>query len=195
MENLKKRKLMEFVTFIPGVNQTRMESQFENIEIHYYDQASFERDYNHEEIFKKKNNMLIENQKCLKEGDVIISNTLRLATIVGKENAGKVPSLNFTKVEFNHQKMDKNFFIYIFNAYTDFQRQKEKELQGQGATLRIPIKALNQMEIPEIPIEQQKKIGKAYFETLKIQGKLNHYTRLMEQFVRTVLEERLKGID
>lgn len=54
--------------------------------------------------------------------------------MVGKANAGKVPSLNFTKVEFKHDRLDKRYFIYLFNAYRDVKRQKERELQGKCNT-------------------------------------------------------------
>lgn len=117
-----------------------------------------------------------------------------MATIVGKTNAGKVPSLNFTKVEFHSEHLDKHYFIYLFNAYSAVRRQKERGLQGTGSILRIPIKTLNEIEIPIIPLEKQKKIGQAYKKILQLQGELKKYDALMEQFVYSVLEENLKEI-
>ena len=58
--------------------------------------------------------------------------------------------------------------------------------------MRIPIKALNELVIPIISMEEQQKIGKAYNEMLKLQSKLTKYTELIEKFVGTVLEENLK---
>lgn len=190
---MEKRKINEYVTFVPGINPTRAEKRFGTVDINYYDQASFDWDFNHEDGFidETGSNSVTEGI-ALEVGDVVISNAMQIATIVGEGNAGKVPSLNFTKVEFHSEGLDKLYFIYLFNAYSDVKRQKERELQGTGPVLRIPIKALNEIVVPIVSLEEQHKIGKAYNETLKIQSKLNKYTELMEQFVGSVLEENLK---
>ena len=191
---MERRKLSEFVTFVQGINTTRVEKQFGTININYYDQAAFERDYKHEDGFvNKKGAHTFNAGLSLEVGDVVISNSLRIATVVGASNAGKVPSLNFTKVEFHSQSLDKLYFIYLFNIYSDVRRQKERELQGTGSILRIPIKALNQIVIPIVSLEEQQKIGKIYTETLRIQSKLNRCAELMEQLVGAVLEENLEG--
>lgn len=191
---MEQRKISDFVTFVPGINPTRAENQFGTIKIQYYDQAAFERDFNQEHVLSDEKAPRNFNERIsLEVGDVVISNSLQLATIVGPAHAGKVPSLNFTKVEFHGEQLDKHYFIYIFNAYTDVKRQKERELQGTGAILRIPMKALQQIVIPMVSLKQQQKIGKAYNEMLKLQSKLNRYTELLEQFVGAVLEENVKG--
>lgn len=185
--------MCDFVTFVPGINPTRAEKQFATEKIHYYDQAAFERDYNHEGRFMKIHpSEFFKEGISLSAGDVVISNSMQLATIVGKGNDGLAPSLNFTKVEFNNIGLDKRYFIYLFNAYSGVKRQKERELQGTGPILRIPIKALNDIFIPIVSIEEQRKIGKAYSEMLKLQSKLIKYTELLEKFVGSVLEENLK---
>ncbi|MGF6991280.1 restriction endonuclease S subunit [Lachnospiraceae bacterium PM6-15] len=190
---MEKRKLGSFVTFIPGINPTRAENQIEMKNIIYYDQAAFESDFNYEnKVNEEKTTGMINKGIALEAGDVVISNSLQMATIVGEGNAGKVPSLNFTKVEFRSNALDKQFFVYLFNVYSGVKRQKEKGLQGNGAILRIPIKELTQIVIPVVPIEQQKKIGSSYNKTLRIKSKLNKYTELMEQFAYSVLEENLK---
>jgi len=191
---LEKRKLIEFVTFVPGINPTRAEKQFGTQTINYYDQASFETDYNHEDVVVDEEiKPLPLNNLSLNEGDVVISNSLQLATMVGKNNVGKVLSLNFTKIEFDSVQLDKRYFLFLFNAYKDVRRQKEKELQGSGPVLRIPLRALGEIIIPDVLIEEQKKIGAIYAETLKLQSKLNKYSNLIEQFTSSILEENLRG--
>ena len=183
----------DFVTFVPGINPTRAKKQFGTEKIDYYDQAAFERDYNHEDGFMEGDPIgSFEEGISLTAGDVVISNSMQLAAMVGNSNGGKVPSLNFTKVEFINDGLDKRYFIYLFNAYSGVKRQKERELQGTGVVLRIPIKALNEIIIPIVSMEEQLKIGKAYSEMLKLQSKLSKYTELMEKFVESVLEENLK---
>lgn len=190
---MEQRKISEFVTFIPGINTTRSEKQFGTTDIDYYDQADFEYDYRHEEGFlDTKPTGKSREEYSLDAGDVVISNSMRIAATVGNRNAGKILSLNFIKVKFNNDKLDKSYFIYLFNTFSGVKRQKERELQGSSAALRLPVKSLNQIMIPMIDIEEQVKIGKAYIEMLKMQSKLNKYAGLLEQFVEVILEENLK---
>ncbi|MCU0155921.1 restriction endonuclease subunit S domain-containing protein [Bacillus safensis] len=191
---MKKSKLNEFVTFVPGINPTRAQKQFETQEINYYDQASFEADYHREDVaVEEKEKPLFQSNLSLNEGDVVISNSLQLATIVGKNNVGKVLSLNFTKIEFDIERFDEGYFLYLFNANKEVKRQKERELQGTGPILRIPLRALGEMIVPVVPIEEQKKIGTIYVETMKLQNKLSQYADLIGQFTSTVIEGTLKG--
>lgn len=191
---LEKRALKELVTFVPGINPTRAQRQFGTEIINYYDQASFEADYNHEEIVAEDGvKSLSLNTSSLNEGDVVISNSLQLATMVGKDNVGKVLSLNFTKIKFDSEQLDKKYFLFLFNAYKEVRRQKERELQGVGPVLRIPLRSLGEIIVPFVPIEEQKKIGAIYSETLKLQSKLNQYADLIGQFTSSIMEETLKG--
>lgn len=194
MINLKRRAIKEFITFVPGINQTRAQKQFGIEEVNYYDQQSFEADYKYIEVAAENEiKSLSINDLSLNEGDVVINNSLQLATMVGKNNVGKVLSINFTKVEIDNKQLDSRYFIFIFNTYKDVKRQKERELQGTGPILRIPLRALGEITIPVIPLEEQKKIGKIYIETMKLQSKLNKYSNLIEQFTNSIIEETLKG--
>ncbi|MEK4488776.1 restriction endonuclease subunit S [Paenibacillus sp. FSL L8-0493] len=191
---MEKRELKEFVTFVPGINPTRAKKQFEYQTINYYDQPSFEADYNHEDLyFDNEEESASQNNSSLCEGDVVISNSLQLATIVGKNNVGKVLSLNFIKIEFVKEQLDKRYFLFLFNAYKDVRRQKERELQGSGPVLRIPLRSLEEIIIPVVPLEEQHKIGAIYVETLKLQSKLNKYAELIGQFTSSIIEETLEG--
>lgn len=191
---LEKRALKDFVTFVPGINPTRAQKQFGTEITNYYDQQSFEADYNHEEvIFEDGEKTLSQNTPSLNEGDVVISNSLQLATMVGKDNVGKVLSLNFTKIEFDSEQLDKRYFLFLFNSYKEVRRQKERESQGNGLVLRIPLRSLGEIIVPVVPLEEQKKIGAIYSETLKLQSKLNQYADLIGQFTSSIIEETLKG--
>lgn len=186
-------KLGEFVKFVPGINSSRVQKQFENQEIEFYDQASFEIDYSQlsfttEELSDSHNSINL----TLNEGNVVISNSLQMATIVSKDNIGKVLSLNFTKVEFEKRLMDKGYFLFLFNSFKDVKRQKEKELQGTGSILRIPVRSLSEITVPVVSIDEQKKIGAIYLERLKLQNNLNKYSKLIEQFTNSILEDALR---
>ncbi|MBZ2406445.1 restriction endonuclease subunit S [Liquorilactobacillus hordei] len=188
------RKLSEFVTFVQGINQSRAEKQFGNKEIDYYDQASFEEDhkYYNEAVQDERVNYLFDQEVSLDKRDVVISNSLQRATMIGDQNVGKVLSLNFTKVEFKDDLLDKRYFLYLFNSHKDTQRQKNRGLQGTGPVLRLTKQALEQLSIPLVPIEEQREIGKIYIESLKLQSKLSTYIQLLEQFTSSMLEKNLK---
>lgn len=191
---MEKRKLGEFVSFVPGINPTRAEKQIKLQEIDFYDQSSFKED------FYCGNDLITSSRQCntssafLNENDVIISNSLQLATIVSRKNAGKVLSLNFTKVEFLDEELDKCYFLYLFNSYSDMKKQKERSLQGSGSMQRISLKELKELIIPFIDIEEQKKIGNIYVETLKLQSRLNQYAQRTVQFTEAILEDNLRGV-
>ncbi|EGP4984430.1 restriction endonuclease subunit S [Enterococcus faecium] len=192
---MEKQKLSEFVSFIPGINQSRAEKQFGDQEINYYDQSSFDEDDKHhgEMSRDEKFNYLFDSEVSLDKRDVVISNSLQRATMVSEKNIGKVLSLNFTKVEFHSEKLDKRYFLYLFNQYKDIQRQKERELQGTGPVQRLTKQSLEQLVIPVVSSSEQQRIGEIYIETLKIQSKLSQYARLTEQFAGSILEKSLEG--
>lgn len=190
---MKYRVINEFVTFYQGVNSTRAQMQHDTEIINYYDQSSFESDCNYEDITEVENIVLSDDFRVLNLGDVVISNSVQKATIVGNNNVGKILSLNFTKVIFKSEKLDKKYFLYLFNENKDIRRQKEKELQGSGTVLRIPLRALGEINVPVVPIEQQKKIGDIYIQSLKLKNQLNKSGALIEKFTNKILEERLRG--
>ena len=190
---MERKELKEFMTFIQGINPTRAQKQFENQILSYYDQASFDEDFSHQDIFSEEQiEAASVNKASLKEGDIVISNSLQRAAMVGKSNTGKVLSLNFTKVELDHDRLDSRYFLYLFNAFKGVKVQKERELQGNGSVRRIPINALERITIPIVSLEEQKRIGAIYTETLKIQSKLSKYAELIEQFTTSIIEESLK---
>lgn len=191
---MEKRKLSDFVSFVKGVNQSRAEKQFGDQEIPYYDQASFEDDYRHynEMNQEEKINESFTSEVTLDKRDIVISNSLQRATMVGETNIGKVLSINFTKVSFINEELDKHYFLYLFNNYQDIQRQKERELQGTGPILRLTKQSLEKLIIPIVPLKEQRQIGAIYVESLKAQSKLSEYARLLEKFTGAMLENKLK---
>jgi len=189
---LERQRIKQFIKFIPGINPTRAEKQYPHQDFIYYDQAAFELDFNHDNGIIEDDRTPAQNSLAVNKGDIIISNSLQMAAMVGEGNVGKIPSINFTKAEFISEELDKRYFIYLFNAHTDVARQKERELQGTGHIKRIPIKSLEQIKIPIIPSEEQWKIGRIYSETLKLQNRINQYAEQIGQFTTAVLERSIK---
>lgn len=185
------RRLSDYVTFVSGVNPTRANKQIDDV-IVYYEQSDFNNDFNHLDGYEIEENPSDFGKQTLKEGDIVISNIQQKAVMIGKSNAGKVIPLNFTKVEFKKQTLDKNYFLYLFNSNKFIQRQKEREQQG-NVLQKLSTKALGELKIPVIPLEKQKKIGEAYSKILKLQGELIRYSTLLEQFSTQILEKTLQG--
>lgn len=187
-----KHTLSDYVRFVPGINPTRALKEHDTKEITYYDQTAFDDDYYHANEFQIKDFVFENDTTAVREGDVIISNSLQLATMVGKDNAGKIPSLNFTKVIFKDDQLNKQYFIYLFNRHKFVLRQKDRESQGNGATLRLPIKALNQLIIPIVSSDVQQTIGAIYSEALKLQSQLKKYSGLLDNFSTQMIEASLQ---
>lgn len=185
--------MKELMKFVPGVNPTRALNQSGINEVTYYDQASFEQDFNYRDTLTENELSCWSGEhEPLSKDDVVLSNSLQLVTVVGKSNIGKVLTVNFTKIEINNELIDKRYFLYLFNSAKDIRRQKERELQGSGPILKIPLRALGEIIVPLVSMEEQKKIGAIYVETIRLQNKLNEYSNLLEQFTNAVLEENLK---
>ncbi len=191
---LEKRQLGDLVLFTPGLNQTRAEKQFDRKSIEYYDQSSFEKDFNHEDILDIENDFsTINSELVLKEHDIVISASLQLAAKVRKNNVGKVLPINFIKVDFTSEQLDKDYFIYLFNSNKEIQRLKEREMQGTGLVQRISLKSLEQLVVPVLPIEDQKKIGAIHTSMVSLQSNLVKYGDLLDQFTKSILNEVVKG--
>ena len=191
------RKMGKYARFVQGVNPTRIEKKMAIKSEDYYDQNAFDGDFNGDselEVGVASDNYF--DEFSLAEGDVVINNRLQLATLVSKKNAGKVYSLNFTKVILEGG-LDKKYFLYVFNAYTDVQRQKNRETQGTGvlsASPRLSNKALGELMIPVPLSEVQSEIGEAYFESVRLKRKLDRYGQLIEKLTTGLLEEKLRGM-
>ena len=179
--------LRDCVSFTPGINPSRV--QISNLE--FYDQNDFVSDYNFEGT--EKSSIGTEDFLRVKEGDVVISVVMRKAAIVGKGNDGKILTLNFIKVDFDNDFLDKKYFLYLFNSYSGVKRQKERMLQGTGAVLKIPVKSLNDIVIPIISMSEQMKIGEAYKKAVCLNNYLDKYKCLMGKCVNSILEESVKG--
>lgn len=187
------KRLKEFANFVPGINQSRAENQFIDHMVRYYDQAAFESDFCLQNYAKEeRNGEQLPDKSFLCAGDVIISNTKQVAAIVGKANEGKILPINFTKVAFLNEDLDKRYFLYLFNSYKNVQRQKERETQGTGAIQKIPLRSLGELQIPYITMSEQILIGDSYVEMIKVQNKLKRCSELNEALTCAILERMIK---
>lgn len=185
-----KKKLKDFVEITQGINSSRIRNENRG---NLYDQRDFEKDLLRTPL---PNNILGREQKgdfTLRAGDVIINNMKQQATIVSPESVGKILTMNFLRVEFLNDKLDKRFFIYLFNENRQMKYQKERATQGVSSFVqKIPINNLKQLTIPEVSIEKQQKIGQAYAELLAVRKKYLDLIKYNDQMTLEILEQATK---
>lgn len=188
-----KKLIREIAELIPGVNQSRVDKLGNDENSCFYDQRMFETDLN--EMYKNVHlitNSFEEPSYVLNAGDIVISNSMQLATIVGSSVKQRILTLNFVKVKLDND-IDKAYFVYLFNLNKEIQKQKEKETQSMGVVQRITLRSLESIEIPILKKEQCKRIGNVYVEMLRNQDNLNRYVDLIGMLTYSMLEQSLGG--
>lgn len=188
-----KKLIREIAELIPGVNQSRVDKLGNDENSCFYDQRMFETDLN--EMYKNVHsitNSFEEPSYVLNAGDIVISNSMQLATIVGSSVKQRILTLNFVKVKLDND-IDKAYFVYLFNLNKEIQKQKEKETQSMGLVQRITLRSLETIEIPILKKEQCERIGNVYVEMLRNQDNLNRYVDLIGMLTYSMLEQSLGG--
>lgn len=176
-----------------GVNQTRNDNSKQDTSFVFYDQKMF--DYHFQHMYESNESVGKKalNQTVIQQGDVVISQSLQMATIISEMDVLCLLSVNFIRVELI-DSIDKAFFVYMYNLNKDVKRQKDRLAQGTTTIQRIPTKEMNliEMEIPSI--EVQKQIGKAYLEMLKIKNNVERFGELIEKYTQIKLDKRMEVI-
>lgn len=169
-------KLKKLVQFTPGINPSRINQDFLE-KYSFYDKESFERDLIFESVENSYKNNITD--ASLLEDEIIFYGLSNQMAIVSKSNEGKIPSLNFSKVEIISDKIDRYYLLYIFNENQMIQRQIERKRQGM-LLLKLSLSSLYDIDIPIIPIEDQKKIGEIYKNSIILKNKIKKYSELLE---------------
>lgn len=179
--------LKDYVQLVQGVNPTRHNKLSRDEE--YYDQQAFEADLMIDSSLLKNSS----NENTVQEGDVLINQMKQKAVIVSKKNAGKVFTINFIKVIFLDSRLDKKYFVYLYNENEYLKKQKDKNIQG-STLQKIPLHLIEQFDIPILPIEEQKRIGDTYFMLLSLihntQERMTKHQLLTRQILEKYIQER-----
>jgi len=185
-----KKRINRIAELIPGVNQTRVQLNENQV---FYDQTQFDNDMNNMHNFSAASLKQSDQEDiCLNEGDIVISSTIQNATFVGKSEKMRVLTINFTKVKLS-KEIDKAYFVYLYNLNREVQRQKERETQTMGLVQRMTTKSMGSIEIPIVPIENQRCIGNAYMMMSKIKNDARQYIDLIDKLTYSILEENMEG--
>lgn len=184
-----KVKIDEIATLIPGVNQSRTNIDFNEV---FYDQSMFDSDtksmtqYKSDHVSKPSSSDIY-----LSEGDVVISSSIQLATVVGPSDQQRILTVNFIKVNLK-STINKYFFVYLYNFNRSIKRQKEQATQTMGLVQRLTLKSIGEIEIPKLSMDKQIIIGKSYSEMLKLQKKTSQFSDLFEKLTYSILEENME---
>ena len=181
-------KLKKLVKFTSGINPSRINQEFLD-KYSFYDKESFEKDLIFESAQDSNKKNIIDDS--LLEDEIIFYSLSNQMAIVSKSNIGKIPSLNFSKVEIISNKIDRNYLLYLFNENQMIQRQIERERQGM-ILLKLPLISLYEIDIPMIPLEEQEKIGKIYIESIKLKNKIKKYSDLLEDATMHLLSMKVR---
>lgn len=183
-----KVKVDEIAILIPGVNQSRIKINFNEV---FYDQTMFELDANNMFQYKADNvSPTSTSDIYLVEGDVVISSSTQLSTIVGPSDRQRILTANFIKVNLK-SNTNKYFFVYLYNFNQNIKRQKEKATQTMGLVQRLTLKSIGKIEVPKLSMEKQLVIGRSYLEMLKLYNKTSQFSALFEKLTYSILEENI----
>lgn len=181
-------KLRKLVEFVPGLNPSRINSK--DLEKYsFYDKESFEKDLLFEDMedYRERN----FDEEALLEGEIIFYSLSNQMAFISESNAGKIPSINFSRVKIISNKIDKSYLLYLFNENQIIQRQIDRERQGI-LLLKLPLRLLYDIDIPMIPMKDQKKIGKIYIDSIKLKSKMKRYSKLLESATMHLLSEKVR---
>lgn len=183
-------KLRAYIELAPGLNLSRYDESDKVEGYTLYDQAMFERDLYNIDRHEEYVDLYKGEPYLLNEGDVVISVSSQLATIVGKSDSILVLPNNFIKVVFKTSELDREYFVYLFNASQGLKRQKSREAQGIKEHIqRLTQKGILDLLVPILPLTEQVKIGKVYVESLKLQMLIERKKSLLGKLVEQVLED------
>lgn len=114
------------------------------------------------------NSILVEENKqsnlCIaEEGDLIVGLNSGKAMTIRNELAGSLIVSNFIRIRLNDRELyDPDFLCWLFNENEEIQRYLYSFTQGTARVAIIPLSNFKDIEILQIPIEAQRKIGRVY---------------------------------
>lgn len=116
--------------------------------------------------------------------------TLKTSPLLEKDKT-KAIQANYLRCELNDINMiDPWYLIYQLNEGSYIRKEIDKLKQGTEALIKkINISDVAQLEIPYLPIEKQRRIGKLYRDGIRLQYLLKHQADLTHEAIMKVLED------
>lgn len=147
-------KLNEVMKLTNGVNSSRVGNDNEN----FYDPTDFRNDLNYATDYSGKES---EDTANTHEGQMLFSIVNGNATIVSKQNAGKLIKDFFIKVEVDTEKIYPWYLCYLINESEEVKRAKY--INNQGSTIaRFTNRFFREIDLQLPDMDKQKSIGDLY---------------------------------
>ncbi len=184
MERKETLKISKVISFVQGKNQVRFSSRELS---KLYVRESYQHDLGALSPVNMDYAEDVVSNSPLKSGDILINPVQRKAIVVSPQNSDKIIDNNFIKVVFLSNKIDKNYFLFLFNESFDIKSQLERGVQG-SQVFRISISQLEDIVVTLPTIKKQKTLGKIYREIEQIKylkkKKAEQYDNLLRAIIK-----------
>lgn len=132
------------------------------------------------------------NDEFVTAGDIVINSTTNEATIVSPLNEGKILTQSSIKIIIRDpQQLDLWYLCYLFNGSQFIKKQIYSLVEGT-VLRRITQSNIQDLDIPVISLEEQKRIGESY-RIFMVRKRLRIHREEEEQkAIFNFLEKRLR---
>lgn len=153
-------KLKELIKIESGVNTVRLkdnEYELYTLEDVNYDLGHGE-DYKHEVSYRKN---------IVARGDIVTNTVGNMNSIVHTKNSGKLLNQIFMKLSINNKEiLDPWYLCYLLNE-SEYIKYQEASIMDGSVIKKLTKVNLENLEVNLPTIDEQRKIGEAYKETLR----------------------------
>jgi len=127
----------------------------------------------------------------LAAGDIVFSVIRNTAAIVSAATAGKVINQNFVRWRVIDDAVDRRYLCYCLNQSDAIKRQLAKYLEGSNVANKLSLKSLRALDIPVLPVAQQRLWGQLYFNVQR-QAVLQQRVLKLQGALLTGMEQQVK---
>ena len=131
------------------------------------------------------------NEESVTAGDVVVNTTTNESTIVSPVNEGRILTQASIKIIIlDPQQLDLWYLCYLFNDSQIIKKQLHSLIEGT-VLKRITQSNIRDLDIPVLPLEEQKQIGKIY-RNFMIRKRLRmHREEEQKKAIFTFLEKKI----
>lgn len=120
--------------------------------------------------------------------------TLKAAPLITADSEKAIPATYLKCDLVKKDSIDPWYLIYQLNEGSYIRKEIDKLKQGTEALIKkINISDVSQLDIPYVPIEHQRKIGKLYRDGVRYQYLLKNQADLTHEALMKILEEIADG--
>ncbi|CZQ85639.1 restriction endonuclease type i hsds [Trichococcus palustris] len=134
-----------------------------------------------------------ETVMLAEQGMLLISLTTNKAAIVSTEHEGHLLTSNYVRVAYDANKIDPNYFCYVYNESDEVKKQIAMNEQGASLVSRLSLQQLRKFELFCPPLEDQHRVGAIYRLQQKRELLKLEKSKLEKLAVHALLNKYLQG--